>query len=55
MKVSIKRFKSHILKEHDFPVCIKYRPETANIKSRPLLLKTLISEVSEMLYLLKSR
>lgn len=39
-------FKSHKLKEHGFPISIKYTPETANIKSQPLLLKTLISEAS---------
>ena len=26
---------SHNLKEYGFPVRIKYRPQTANIKSRP--------------------
>ena len=27
--------KSHSLKEYGFPLSIKYRPEIANIKSRP--------------------
>ena len=39
--------KSHSLKEYGFPVSIKYRPEIANIKSRP--------EVSGRVNLLKIR
>ena len=39
--------KSHNLKEHGFPVRIKYRSETANIKSRP--------EASGRVNLLKTR
>ena len=39
--------KSHNLKEHGFPIRIKYRSEIANIKSRP--------EASGRVNLLKTR